>query len=190
MTRTYLALGDSMSIDDYTGVAGGGAAAQFYNRLGEGWRLLDRSADGCTIDGVPRRETGHVLTLTIGGNDALQRFDEIVASGVGSLVEDHRQLLSDLRLANPDACLIVGNVYRPQVPLPAVALERLRELNEGIAANIASVDGFLADIHAAFLGHEDDYLCLNIEPTLSGATAIASLFHDQFARWSDARRGQ
>ena len=25
MTKTYLALGDSMSIDDYTGVAGGGA---------------------------------------------------------------------------------------------------------------------------------------------------------------------
>ena len=42
-SRTYLALGDSMSIDDYTGVAGGGAVNQFYRRLGDGWTLDDRT---------------------------------------------------------------------------------------------------------------------------------------------------
>jgi hypothetical protein len=31
--RTYLALGDSMSIDRYTGVKGGGAVSQFYKWL-------------------------------------------------------------------------------------------------------------------------------------------------------------
>jgi len=31
--RTYLALGDSMSIDLYTGVEGGGAVRQFYGWL-------------------------------------------------------------------------------------------------------------------------------------------------------------
>ena len=31
--KTYLALGDNMSIDDYTGVAVGGAVNQFFERL-------------------------------------------------------------------------------------------------------------------------------------------------------------
>ena len=49
-TKTYLALGDSMSIDFYTGQPGGGAVTQFYKRLcerpGDCWRLDDRTADG------------------------------------------------------------------------------------------------------------------------------------------------
>jgi hypothetical protein len=57
-TKTYLALGDSMSIDAYTGVPGGGAVTQLFKRLqarnGEEWRLDDRTCDGCTIEGVAR----------------------------------------------------------------------------------------------------------------------------------------
>ena len=37
--RTYLALGDSMSIDLYTGVKGGGAVSQFHRWLGTTWTL-------------------------------------------------------------------------------------------------------------------------------------------------------
>ncbi|MFZ5831668.1 MAG: hypothetical protein ACOY3P_16400 [Planctomycetota bacterium] len=42
---TYLALGDSMSIDQYTGVRGGGAVSQFHKWLGDRWLLDDRSVD-------------------------------------------------------------------------------------------------------------------------------------------------
>ena len=57
-TKIYLALGDSMSIDTYTGVPGGGAVAQLYRRLqarqdGLPWRLCDETYDGCTIAGIP-----------------------------------------------------------------------------------------------------------------------------------------
>jgi hypothetical protein len=173
---TYLALGDSMSIDDYTGVVGGGAVAQFFKRLEGPWTLKDLTLDGCTIPEVPRHHLGDLITLTIGGNDALTRLDEIKSAGLDSLLHDHLRLLQDLRGSNPDACLIVGNIYAPQTPLPDALTQLLEELNAGIAENIAEVGGRLADIRAAFRGHEHDYLCQEIEPTLAGATAIADLF--------------
>jgi hypothetical protein len=42
----YLALGDSISIDDYTGVRGGGAASQLARKLG--LELIDLTRDGNT----------------------------------------------------------------------------------------------------------------------------------------------
>src|SRR6478672_1456416 len=48
--RVYLALGDSISIDDYTGVHGGGAVSQLAHRLGA--ELVDRTRDGNTTHGV------------------------------------------------------------------------------------------------------------------------------------------
>jgi hypothetical protein len=47
---TYLALGDSISIDDYTGVPGGGAASQLARKLG--LELVDLTRDGNTTQGV------------------------------------------------------------------------------------------------------------------------------------------
>ena len=70
-SKTYLALGDSMSIDDYTGVRGGGAVNQFFRTLGNEWSLDDRTFDGCQMVGVPRNGRGDLITLTIGGNDLL-----------------------------------------------------------------------------------------------------------------------
>ena len=64
-TKTYLALGDSMSIDFYTGVTGGGAVAQFYKRLcshakpgGVAWQLDDRTYDGCRMAGIDFEAAG------------------------------------------------------------------------------------------------------------------------------------
>jgi hypothetical protein len=48
--RTYLALGDSISIDDYTGVPGGGAPSQLARKLGV--ELVDLTRDGNTTEGV------------------------------------------------------------------------------------------------------------------------------------------
>jgi lysophospholipase L1-like esterase len=70
----YLALGDSISIDDYTGVRGGGAASQLARRLGV--ELVDLTRDGNTTQGVlvdlaRAPAAADVVTLTAGGNDLL-----------------------------------------------------------------------------------------------------------------------
>lgn len=75
--KTYLGLGDSMSIDDYTGVEGGGAINQFFRTPGDGWKLDDRVFDGSLMEGVPRDGIGDVITLTIGGNDLLWNKERV-----------------------------------------------------------------------------------------------------------------
>jgi GDSL-like Lipase/Acylhydrolase family len=72
--RIYLALGDSISIDDYTGVPGGGAPSQLAGKLGLG--LVDLTRDGNTTQGVladlsRALAAADVVTLTAGGNDLL-----------------------------------------------------------------------------------------------------------------------
>ena len=62
----YVALGDSISIDDYTGVLGGGAASQLARKLGAD--LVDLTSDGNTTHGVladlARAPTADLVTLT------------------------------------------------------------------------------------------------------------------------------
>jgi GDSL-like Lipase/Acylhydrolase family len=72
--RTYLALGDSISIDDYTGVPGGGAPSQLARKLGV--ELADLTRDGNTTEGVlgdlaRAPAAADVVTLSAGGNDLL-----------------------------------------------------------------------------------------------------------------------
>jgi hypothetical protein len=69
----YLALGDSISIDDYTGVRGG-APSQLARTLGV--ELVDLTRDGNTTDGVLADlvrvpAAADVVALTVGGNDLL-----------------------------------------------------------------------------------------------------------------------
>ncbi len=184
--RVYLALGDSMSIDHYTGVPGGGAVAQFHRRLGPEWALVDRTLDGCTMPNVPTDEEGDVITLTIGGNDLLMNREAYLAEGLGRFGEEHFSLLTAVREANPDACLIVGNIYAPASPLPPRERAALDEANAMIAANVERVAALLVDIRAAFDGREEEKLCLEIEPTLAGATTVAELFADAWNRWRAA----
>jgi GDSL-like Lipase/Acylhydrolase family len=72
--RVYVALGDSISIDDYTGVHGGGAASQLAGKLG--LELVDLTRDGNTTQGVladlaAAPMAADIVTLTAGGNDLL-----------------------------------------------------------------------------------------------------------------------
>ena len=72
----YLALGDSISIDDYTGVVGGGAPSQLARKAG--LDLIDLTRDGNTTEGVladlaQAPGGADVVTLTAGGNDLLDR---------------------------------------------------------------------------------------------------------------------
>ena len=99
-TRTYLALGDSMSIDVYTGVVGGGAVSQFYawlKWLGQSWTLDDKTCDGCCMPDVPTSATGKLITLTIGGNDLLAEQVAVVSEGLSRFADDHLRLLQALR---------------------------------------------------------------------------------------------
>lgn len=180
-SRVYLALGDSMSIDQYTGVQGGGAVSQFYGWLkwlGQSWVLDDKTADGCCMSHVPASAMGNLITLTIGGNDLLSEQDAYLRDGLGAFAEEHLGLLTRLRTANPDAFFIVGNIYAPQTPLPDQLMRAFDEANAIIATNVQKVGAYLADIRHAFRGNERDYLCYEIEPSLKGAAVIASLFKD------------
>ena len=61
---------------------------------------------------------------------------------------------------------------------------RLAAANTSIKENCGKVGAWLADIHGAFHGHEDEYLCLEIEPTLKGAEVIAGLFRKAYETWN------
>jgi lysophospholipase L1-like esterase len=180
-TKTYLALGDSMSIDAYTGVPGGGAVSQFYKRLcgmpdGD-WRLDDRTVDGQIIAGVNFLGSADLVTMTVGGNDLLQHMDCDPAEFIPRFSAAYCRLTAGIRRVHPQATVILGNIYRPQWDnLPGDLQAALDEANR-IIGHWAAVYGLrLADIHGDFRGHEQEYLCYGIEPTLKGAGVIAGLF--------------
>lgn len=185
----YLALGDSISIDDYTGVVGGGAASQFARRV-EATRFRDLTLDGQIARGVLdqlkalRTDTPiDVCTLTIGGNDLL----------MGSVAEDVVPIIEACaaRLENLVTTVIINTIYDPSdgsddkltadaigiLFEPAVMRRRFNAMNAGIRA-VGGAHGFiLSDLEALFHGHgalaDDSWFVLGIEPNLAGATAIA-----------------
>ena len=177
-SSVYLALGDSMSIDQYTGVKGGGAVSQFHSWLGDSWSLNDRSADMCRMRYVPTDARGDVISLTIGGNDLLADCQRYIDEGLDGFANEQLALLEAIRDSNPDAIFIVGNVYAPQTPLTDDLAQALDDANIAIAANVQAVGAMLADIRGSFRGHEQEYLCYVIEPSLQGATVIADLFKE------------
>jgi lysophospholipase L1-like esterase len=135
----YVALGDSISIDDYSGGPGrGGASLFFANRdedfpewRGRDLRTLDPgtgfsllATDGATTrtlvqTQLPRlRALGlrpTVVTLTIGGNDLLGAYgDTDAALGVIAAVRAAVDLvLAELAGTAPAARIAVGTVYDP-----------------------------------------------------------------------------
>ena len=187
----YVALGDSISIDDYTGVAGGGAASQLASKLGG--EFVDLTRDGNTTHGVladlvRAPAAADVVTLTAGGNDLLggelprgilRRLDQIAA-----------------RIEPLGARVIVNTVYDPsdgdnEIGRRELGLSRLgamelrrrfNALNGGIR-KLAAARGFvLADLERLFHGHglasAEPWFVNVIEPNLAGATATATHWHE------------
>jgi lysophospholipase L1-like esterase len=186
----YLALGDSISIDDYTGVRGGGAASQLARKLGVD--LLDLTCDGNTTHGVladlARAPAADVVTLTAGGNDLL--------GGELPRAILRRLLQIAQRLEPLGARVVVNTVYDPSdgdndvgrrelglSRLAAIELRRrLNTLNGGIR-RLASERGFVcADLERLFNGHgvasNEPWYVQVIEPNLAGATAIAQHWYE------------
>ena len=137
---SYVALGDSISIDDYAGGPGrGGASLLFRNRDDDfpDWRGRDLltvdpgttfwllATDGATTRTLlqvqlPRlralRERPTVVTLTIGGNDLLSVYgDSAAAREVVARVEAavDRALAELAGLVAPGGRIVVGTVYDP-----------------------------------------------------------------------------
>ena len=137
---TYVALGDSISIDEYAGGPGrGGASLLFANRDDDfpEWRGRDLrstqpgstfallATDGATTRTVldvhlPRLAASGLrpalVTLTVGGNDLLGAYGDTsaaraVVDRVGAAVD--RALRSIADLAAPGARVVVGTVYDP-----------------------------------------------------------------------------
>jgi lysophospholipase L1-like esterase len=189
--RTYLALGDSISIDDYTGVPGGGAASQLARKLG--LDLVDITRDGNTTQGVladlvRAPDRADLVTLTAGGNDLL--CGDLPRAILGRLHQIAK------RIDALGARVIVNTVYDPsdgddsvgrrELGLSRLATitlrRRLNAVNRGIAT-LAQEHGFLlADLERLFHGHglasDESWFVQVIEPNLAGATAIAEHWYE------------
>ena len=138
---TYVALGDSISIDAYAGGPGRGAASLLFRNRNEdfpewtgrdietrvrGARFLPLVSDGATSASVryaqlPRlKEAGIVapalVTLTMGGNDLLRAFgNDAAAQAVRQELRENGQvILAEIRrIAGPNAPLVIGTIYDP-----------------------------------------------------------------------------
>jgi lysophospholipase L1-like esterase len=187
----YLALGDSISIDDYTGVRGGGAPSQLARTLGVD--LVDLTRDGNTTHGVladlvRAPAAADVVTLTAGGNDLLG----------GDLPRAILRRLHQIaqRIQPLGARVVVNTIYDPSdgdndvgrrelglSRLAAIELRRrLNAVNGGIR-KLAGERGFLlADLERLFHGHgvasNEPWFVDVIEPNLGGATAIAERWYE------------
>jgi lysophospholipase L1-like esterase len=189
--RIYLALGDSISIDDYTGVRGGGAPSQLARKLAV--ELVDLTRDGNTTQGVlidlaRAPAAADIVTLTAGGNDLL----------IGDLPRTILRRVHQIaqRIQPLGASVIVNTIYDPSdgdndvgrrelglSRLATLALRRrLNAVNRGIA-KLAWEHGFLvADLQRLFHGHgvasNEPWFVQVIEPNLAGASAIAEHWYE------------
>ena len=187
----YLALGDSISIDDYTGVRGGGAPSQLARKLGVD--LVDLTRDGNTTQEVladlgRAPAAAGVVTLTAGGNDLLG----------GDLPRAILRRLHQIanRIQPLGARVVINTIYDPSdgdndvgrrelglSRLATIELRwRLNALNGGIG-KLARERGFLlADLERLFHGHgvasNEPWFVNVIEPNLAGATATAEHWYE------------
>ena len=132
----YVALGDSISIDDYAGGPGRGGASLLARNRDEDfpqWRGYDLGSrpfhllatDGATShtlleQQVPRLERSgirpSILTLTIGGNDVVGCYGD-TAAAIGAadaaVARADRALDRLRRVADPSVRIALGTVYDP-----------------------------------------------------------------------------
>jgi lysophospholipase L1-like esterase len=176
----YVALGDSISTDDYPGEARG-AASLFYQNLdslypefaGKDLRHLypgiafsNLAVDGASSSDVlhrqltkaPAKEAGRtVVTLTAGGNDILSAGDP-----AAEIIFRLQTILSELQARYPDCVILLGTVYDPTDGVgdlfeSRAKLERelkiLDELNSWIRSNEKPGSILILEIYRHFLGH-------------------------------------
>jgi lysophospholipase L1-like esterase len=136
----YAALGDSMSIDDYAGGPGRGAASLLRRNRDHdfpAWagrdltsrdstaRLVLLASDGATSTTVAGEQLGRLhrlgltptlATVTMGGNDLLAAYGDATAArrAIKTVVDNGRLVLASLRsLMGSQAPIVVATVYDP-----------------------------------------------------------------------------
>lgn len=122
----YYALGDSISIDDYAGGPGLGAASLLADDFGIDLTLLAR--DGATSDDVVRSQLDKIegrpalITLTMGGNDLLTTLFSPAKLGLPPDLDAAQrtvaQVAANYAIAMPalvatGAKLVLSTVYDP-----------------------------------------------------------------------------
>jgi lysophospholipase L1-like esterase len=136
----YAALGDSMSIDDYAGGPGRGAASLLWRNHDDdfpAWagrdltardptaRLALLATDGASSATVAGEQLGRLrrlertptlATVTMGGNDLLAAYGDATAArrAISTVVDNGRLVLASLRsLMGSEAPIVVATVYDP-----------------------------------------------------------------------------
>lgn len=174
----YIALGDSISIDDYPGEGKGAASLLYRNQdhlhpefsgkdlytLNPETAFSNLAVDGASSydvlhDQLPRikGDSGKTLvTLTCGGNDILshQSGAEEVLHRIDGIVKQIRQLF-------PSSLVILGTIYDPSdgdgdlfgTQILEKELKTAHEINDGIRRMGFAEQIRIAEIHKHFLGH-------------------------------------
>src|SRR5436190_14557406 len=164
----YVALGDSISIDDYTGVCGGGAASQLARKLD--LDLVDLTLDGNTTQGVladlvRAPAAADVVTLTAGGNDLLGGDDLLGGVLPRAILRRLHQIAE--RTQPLGARVVINTTYDPsdgnndvgrrELGLSRLATielrRRLNAVNRGIAQLAADRVFLHADLERRLNGH-------------------------------------
>jgi lysophospholipase L1-like esterase len=176
----YAALGDSMSIDDYAGGPGRGAASLLWrnrDRDFPAWagrdltsrdptaRLVLLASDGATSATVAGEQLGRlrrlgsvptVATVTMGGNDLLVAYGDARAArrAITTVNDNGRLVLGGLRaLMGADAPIVVATVYDPSDGSGDAGRLGLPPWPEALAllAELNRVLGMLAEDHRALV---------------------------------------
>lgn len=173
----YVALGDSISVDDYPG-DGHGAASLLHATLqatNPGCRYSPWAMDGATSaqvvdwqlpDLAALDATPDLYTLTVGGNDFITFFGADparVADEIARVRAHVAQTLAAVRAKSPDAVILVGTIYDPSDGTGELGdinardwpegPQALLDLNTALLEAAADAGAIGTDIHGLFLGH-------------------------------------
>src|SRR6266540_1474254 len=168
MAAVYVALGDSMSIDDYAGGVGRGAASLlFRNRDTDfpdwagrdlataGYTAQILARDGAVSTDVLERQLPLIdrrpalVTITMGGNDRVAATGEAILSRLRALAADCRIIVTTVYDPSDGA----GEVPTAGLPAWPDAPGLVAELNQALTALARRHGAAVADVHRRFLGH-------------------------------------
>lgn len=176
----YVALGDSISIDDYPG-DGHGASSLLLAALRDtnpDCRLSMLAMDGATSSQVVDWELAGLVTLveqgivpdlytlTVGGNDFITFYGsdaERVSEEVARVRGYVDQALAAIRAIAPEATILVGTIYDPSDGTGELGdmsakdwpggPQALLDLNATLLEAATAAGAIGTDIHGLFLGH-------------------------------------
>jgi len=131
-----------------------------------------------------------VITLTVGGNDALSLLDaggNIDLAGVPGMIQNYANnlavILGSLVAGFPDVQIYVGNLYDPKLPIAgADVLVAYMNQTTATVTGLFPANVTLVDIHSAFQGRsglllvEKKGVGFNVHPTDAGYHVMSNTF--------------